>query len=141
MLLSSSKLLPHLLRNVGTRKEVIALKVANGLMDDPDGFGIRHRTLASLVGWQIRAGGTCWIFTGSRIAAPFAPQPQSAEVGRAGGPADPTTFVDVGLGGGEDLNLRAQKAHGWREVGGIEGGWGGGQEAHSLRRFGSGSGM
>ena len=96
-------------------------------MDDPDRFGIRHSPLGPLVGWQVRGRST------GGIAAPFASESHPAEVGGAGGPAYPSSFVNVGLGGGEDLDLGAEVAHGGAEVGRVDGRWGRGQEADALR--------
>ena len=125
---------------------MIALEVADRLVDYPDGFGVGYRSLRSFGGGQIRRiaststiGSVVISSDGGGIAAPLASQPDPADVGGLTRPADAPPFGHVLFRRGKDLDLLPKKAHGRRKMGGIYGGWGGGQGHDPL--VGCGCGM
>ena len=126
---------------------MVALEVADRLVNYADGSGVGYRSLRSFGGGQIRriastsTTGSVVIGGGGGIAAPLASQSHPADVGGLTRPADAPPFGHVLFGRGKDLNLLPKKAYGRREMGGIDGGSGGGEGHDPLVRGGGGGGM
>ena len=125
---------------------MVALEVADRLVDYANGFGVGYRALGPFGGGQVRrtastssAGGVVISSgAGGGIAAPLASQPDPPNIRRLSRPPNPSAFGHVLFGRGKYLDLLPKKAHGRRQMGGIDGGSGGGEGHDPLVRRGGG---